>query len=178
MDQIPTITTPRTVLRAFREEDIAQLHQILLNPNVLRYFPASPPPSFEKVQKLVEMQQAHWEEHDYGWWGVALRDTDQLIGWCGINFLPETDEVELKYLLAQEFWGRGLATETSIASLMYAVTNTDLDSIIGLVHPENIASLRVLEKVGMSFLDRKQYFGMECLRYIIQRETLKDEFFA
>ena len=175
MIDIPAITTSRIALRAYGEGDVSQLHQILLNPHVLRYFPASDPPTLEKVQRLVDKQQEHWQEHGYGWWALAMLDTDRLIGWCGLNFLPETGEVELKYLLAQEFWGKGIATEASRSSLLYAVTDTDLDLIIGLVHPENIASQKVLEKVGMSFLEQKQYFGMECLRYAIGRERLEME---
>ena len=174
--QIPTLTTPRIVLRAFTSGEITILHQILLNPNVLRYFPSSDPPSFAKVQRLVERQQKHWDEHGYGWWALSLADGDQLMGWCGLNFLPEMGEVELKYLLAESFWGQGIATEASRVSLKYALTETELDPIVGLVHPENIASQRVLEKVGMDFVERKQYFGMECLRYTVQRETLEEEF--
>jgi RimJ/RimL family protein N-acetyltransferase len=119
----------------------------------------------------------HWDEHGYGWWALSLADGDRLMGWCGLNFLPETDEVELKYLLAEAFWGKGIATEASRVSLTYALTDTEIDPIIGLVHPENIASQRVLEKVGMSLLDRKEYFGMTCLRYVIQREALGTKFF-
>lgn len=173
MAQIPTIGTSRIKLRAFRETEFEDLHHILLNPNVLRYFPPTDPPSLAKVRRLIEKQQKHWEEHGFGWWALALQDTDQLIGWCGLNFLPETDEVELKYLLAEEFWGDGIATEASRVSLNYALTATDLDQIIGLLHPENTASQRVLEKVGMLFLDKREYFGMECLRYIGERETLE-----
>jgi ribosomal-protein-alanine N-acetyltransferase len=121
----------------------------------------------------VDSQQKHWDEHGFGWWALALQDDDLLVGWCGLNYLPETDEVELKYLLAEEFWGRGIATEASKASLKYALTDTNLDLIIGIVHPENVASQRVLEKVGMSFLDSKQYFGMQCLRYCVNRETFE-----
>lgn len=174
--RIPTLTTPRIILRAFTSEEITRLHQILLNPNVLRYFPSSDPPSFDKVQKLVEKQQKHWDEHGYGWWALSLAEGDQLMGWCGLNFLPETSEIELKYLLAETFWGRGIATEASRVSLKYTLTDTEIDTIIGLVHPENIASQRVLEKVGMSLVERKEYFGMECLRYIVQRGTLEGEF--
>jgi RimJ/RimL family protein N-acetyltransferase len=175
MIKIPTITTSRIALRAYGEGDVPQLHQILLNPNILRYFPPSVPPTLDKVQKLVEIQWEHWKEYGYGWWALAMLDTDRLMGWCGLNFLPETGEVELKYLLAQEYWGKGIATEASRASLLYAVTETDLDLIIGLVHPENIASQKVLEKVGMSFIEQKQYFGMECLRFAIGRERLEME---
>jgi RimJ/RimL family protein N-acetyltransferase len=173
MMQIPTLTTPRIILRAFNSHEITGLHQILLNPSVLRYFPPSDPLSFAKVQRLVERQQKHWDGHGFGWWALSLADSDQLLGWCGLNFLPETNEVELKYLLAEAFWGKGIATEASKASLKYALMYTEIDPIIGLVHPENIASQRVLEKVGMSLVERKHYFGMECLRYVVRRETLE-----
>jgi RimJ/RimL family protein N-acetyltransferase len=163
MIHIPTITTSRIVLRAYGEGEVARLHEILQVSDVLRYFPTSDPPSLAKVQRLVESQEQHWEENGFGW--------------CGLNVLPETDEVELKYLLAKDFWGRGLATEASRASMNYALTDTTLDTIIGLVHPENIASQRVLEKVGMSFLDHKEYFGMDCLRYMIHRERMEEKFF-
>jgi ribosomal-protein-alanine N-acetyltransferase len=177
MIHIPTITTSRIVLRAYGEGEVARLHEILQVSDVLRYFPTSDPPSLAKVQRLVESQEQHWEENGFGWWALGIRDPDQLIGWCGLNVLPETDEVELKYLLAKDFWGRGLATEASRASMNYALTDTTLDTIIGLVHPENIASQRVLEKVGMSFLDHKEYFGMDCLRYMIHRERMEEKFF-
>jgi RimJ/RimL family protein N-acetyltransferase len=176
MIRIPTLTTSRIVLRAYKEGEVSQLHGILQVPDVLQYFPRSDPPSLAKAQRLVESQQKHWAEYGFGWWALALKDTDELFGWCGLNFLPETDEVELKYLLAKGFWGRGLATEASRASMEYAFTSTVLDIVIGLVHPENIASQRVLEKVGMSFLDQKEYFGMDCLRYMIHREKLETEF--
>jgi RimJ/RimL family protein N-acetyltransferase len=176
MIRIPTLTASRIVLRAYEEGEVSRLHEILQIPDILQYFPRSDPPSLAKAQRLVESQQKHWEEHGYGWWALALRDTNRLIGWCGLNFLLETDEVELKYLLAASFWGRGIATEASRVSLKYTLTETNLDPIIGLVHPDNIASQRVLEKVGMSFLDRRQYFGMECLRYVIHRERMEEEF--
>jgi RimJ/RimL family protein N-acetyltransferase len=176
MVRIPTLMTSRIILRAYEEGEVTQLYEILQIPDVLRYFPTSDPLSLAKVHRLVARQQKHWEEHGFGWWALAWRDTNRLFGWCGLNFLPETDEVELKYLLAKDFWGKGLATEASRASMEYALTNTALDSVIGLVHPENIASQRVLEKVGMSFLDRKEYFRMDCLRYMIHREKLEEEF--
>jgi ribosomal-protein-alanine N-acetyltransferase len=140
------------------------------NPEVLRYFPSQKSPSLEQVRKLVESQQRHWDEHGYGWWALAEGGSDALIGWCGINHLPDTDEVELKYLLAEPYWGKGIATESSLLSLQRWIADTEIEEVIGLVHPENIASQRVLEKVGMSFMNRAHYFGMDLLRYTIRRE--------
>lgn len=100
-----------------------------------------------------------------------LAQEQKLIGWCGLNFLSETNDVELKYLLSKDHWGKGLATEAAGISLRYGFEQAELEQIIGIVHPENIASQRVLEKVGMAFLDRVHYFGMDCYRYIIDKDS-------
>jgi RimJ/RimL family protein N-acetyltransferase len=169
MLQIPRIATRSFTMRGFREGDVEDLYAILLNPEVLRYFPSTDSPSLERVKKLVQSQQAHWDEHGYGWWALADHGSDALIGWCGLNVLPDTDEVELKYLLAEETWGRGIATEASLISLTKWISDTEIEEVIGLVHPENIASRRVLEKVGMTFIERAKYFGIDVLRYVIGR---------
>jgi RimJ/RimL family protein N-acetyltransferase len=173
MNPIPHLTTGRIHLRELYDEDVTTLHSILTNPSVLRYFPSPNSPSLVQVGKLIERQQAHWQEHGYGWWALALHSTDGLIGWCGLNFLPETDEVELKYLLAEEHWGKGIATEASRVSLKYGFSQTDIEQVIGIVHPENLASQRVLEKAGMSFLGQALYFGMKCYRYAIDRKSFQ-----
>ena len=174
MVQIPKLISPRFVLRPFREGDVEELHGILQNPDVLRYFPSTNSPSLPKVKKLVESQQAHWDEHEYGWWAIADSETDALLGWCGLCYLPDTKEVELKYLLAEDAWGKGIATEASLVSLKHWIMNTDVEEIVGLAHPENIASARVLEKVGMTFINQTRYFGMQVLRYKLLRRDYEE----
>jgi len=79
------------------------------------------------------------------------------------------------YLLSKAYWGQGLATEGARAGLQYGFEVLGLDQIVGLVHPENRASQRVLEKLGMSFVDRSHYFGLELLRYRLDRSTSSDQ---
>ncbi len=172
---IPAITTSRLILRAFTEEDVDPLHRILGTKDILRYFPNPGSPPRDKVERLISAQLKHWEEHGYGWWAVEPRSEKQLIGWSGLQFLPETDEVEVGYLLAQAFWGKGLATEAAQASLQYGFKNFDVESIIAIVHPENVASQRVIEKLGMSFVDQAHYFGMDCYRYSIERSCFESD---
>jgi len=162
---IPTKRTSRLILRPFTEDDAQPLYGILCQDDILRYFPNPGPPSPERVQRLVAHQLDHWAEHGLGWWAVQPHGARELIGWCGLQFLPETQETEVGYLLSRPFWGQGLATEAARTSLQFGFEELGLESIIGLVHPDNIASQRVLEKLGMGFVDRSIYFGMECLRY-------------
>jgi len=168
--RIPTIETPRTFLRAFNVGETKTLHAILAEPGVLRYFPSSKPPPLERVEKLIESQSRHWEEQGYGWWAVADQKDDTLIGWCGLGFLENTEEIEIKYLFKRSHWGKGIATETASVCLEYGYREVDLDTIIGLTHLENIASQRVLEKIGLSFRNQAEYFGMACRRYTVSRK--------
>jgi [ribosomal protein S5]-alanine N-acetyltransferase len=169
---IPTLATPRLLLRPLVLLDAYALHQIYQIDGVLSYFPNQEPPSLEEVHQFIRNQARHWEEHGYGNWGLVLKDSAELIGWAGPQFLPETGETEIGYLLARPFWGYGYATEAARASLEFVSENFDFPEIIALVHPENTASRHVVEKCGMTLLDRKIYFGMEMCRYLIKHPTV------
>jgi ribosomal-protein-alanine N-acetyltransferase len=159
------------VLRPFTPDDRDALHTILGEPHILRYFPQTEAPSLQRVAGMIAFQLAHWEEHGLGWWGVEMVGQPRLIGWCGLQFLPETKEVEVAYLLSRAYWRRGLATEAALASLEFGFVDCGLGYIIALVHPDNVASQRVIKKLGMSFVDRSAYFGMELLRYRVTRSA-------
>lgn len=163
---IPSIKTARLTLRQFTFQDAGPLHQILSIPGVLEYFPNSDPLDLERVQKLVDRQINHWEDNNYGWWAVEPNGAGELIGWSGLQYLPETDEIEIGYLLSKPYWGKGLATESATAGLDYGFNSLSIEKIIGIVHPENVASQKVLEKIGLKFQEQADYFGMECYKYL------------
>jgi len=166
----PTLTTDRLLLRPWREQDVTPLRRILLNEEVLRYFPSGPAPTRPRVAALVARQLMHWARHGYGWWAVEeLEHEGVLCGWCGLQYLTDTGETEVGYLLDKHCWGRGLATEGARAALQFGFERTDLEFIVGLIHPDNSASGRVLEKSGLKYTRKKKYFGMTCCRYEIAR---------
>ena len=171
--KIPTITTTRLILRPFTESDAEPLYSIFRDKDILRYFPNPNPPSLDRVQKFIIRQLDHWGEHKYGWWAVESIIQKGLIGWNGLQFLPETGEVEIGYLLSRSYWGNGFATEGAKAGLKFGFEAFSLDRIIALVHPENKASIRVVEKLNMPFVDRAQYFGMQMNRYMIDHSLFQ-----
>lgn len=172
--RIPAVKTSRLILRTFTEKDVDPFHHVLGDREILRYFPNTTPPSREQVEKMVSGQLKHWGEHGYGWWAVEPRTESKFIGWCGLQYLPETEEVEVSYLLAKAYWGKGLATEAARASLQYGFEKSGLESIVGIVHPDNKASQRVLEKLGMRLVEQAHYFGMECYRYATERSSYEE----
>ncbi len=91
------------------------------------------------------------------------------MGWDGLEYLPELRETEVAYLLSRTVWGRGFATEAARAAVRFGFESCGLAQIVGLVHPQNTGSVRVLEKCGMTFADRVTLWGMEMRRYRVER---------
>ncbi len=169
MDSL-TILTENLRLRPFTPADATPMHQILCGKDILRYFPGSGKlPTLEQVQQMIDRLITHWQEKGYGLWAVELRSTGALLGRCGLQYISETDEIEIDFILDRDYWGRGFATEAGRASMQYGFNELGLVSVVGIVHPENLASQRVLEKVGLQFVEEKEYFGMACYRYMGKR---------
>lgn len=165
---IPILETPDLVLRPWKLEDADALFHILQEADILNYFPPSTF-TLEKTQNYINHQLKHWQERGYGHWAVTLKINGRVVGWDGLEYLPETDEDEVAYLLSHQVWGRGYATQAAQAAVRYGFETAGLGEIIGLVHPENSGSIRVLEKCGLTFVDRKVYWGLEMRRYRIEK---------
>jgi len=168
----PSLQTSRLTLRPLQPDDTGVLYRIYQSEGVLRYFPNPIPPPMDKVQKFITGQQTHWEIHAYGNWGVVPVGEEEIIGWAGLQYLLELDETEVGFLLDRPYWGKGYATEAAQASLQFGFEHFSLDHIIALVHPENLASQRVVEKCGMVILNTISLWGMELLRYRIERPSI------
>ena len=172
--EMPSITTSRLILRPFTQADVAAMHQILSATGVLRYFPNSQPPSPERVRHMIANLLNHWDQYGYGLWAIESRLTGKLMGRSGLQYLLETDEVEVDFILGREFWGQGFATEAGQAALRHGFETLDISTIVGIVHVGNKASQRVLEKLGMRRMAKAGYFGMDCYRYGIERASFVD----
>jgi ribosomal-protein-alanine N-acetyltransferase len=169
MIEIPTLHTPHLTLRPLFPADAVTLHRIYQHEGVLQYFPNPTPPPLEKMERFVAFQQAHWEKYGYGNWGIVPEGEANLVGWAGLQFLPETNETEVGYLLDRPFWGKGYATEAARASLQFGFERFDFPEIIALVHPDNAGSLRVAAKCGLQVVERKVYWGLEMVWHRCER---------
>ena len=173
-NKFPSIHTSRLILNQLQLEDAGALFRIYQTKGVLQYFPNPTPPTFEKVQRFIQSQQAHWDKYGYGNWGIVPEGEDEIIGWAGLQFLPELNETEVGFLLNKPFWGKGYATEAARASLMFGFNRYKLDHLIALVHPENLASMRVIDKCGMAYQETLALWGISLKRYRINRLARED----
>jgi len=163
------MVTPRLNLRALSPRDVDAMHSILSEEGVLRYFPVSEPPDRLGVERMISALLDHWSERGYGLWAVEARSSGELMGRCGLQYLPDTGEVEIDFILGQAHWGQGMATEAGQASLRYGFEMLGLARVVGIVHAENKASRRVLEKLGMAQPEERTMWGMPCYCYALDR---------
>jgi ribosomal-protein-alanine N-acetyltransferase len=166
--------TLRLRLRPFTLHDHEAHASIYSDPLVMRYMPRGPLTLAEAQQaSLAVLRQfmAHWDRHAFGVWAVTEKTTGTLLGQCGLRFLPELHEVEVLYLLARAHWGQGLASEAAGAALAYGFEQAHLERIIALTKPENTASRRVMEKLGMQYEKSLRIFNLEAVYYAITRHA-------
>ena len=165
---VPRFETERLLLREYIPEDLDYFLTMLTNRKVIRYLIQTEPWPQEKVEEWLNSCQARWDTYGIGFWILEYKEKGGPIGWCGLNKINETDEVEVLYALDEPHWGQGLATEAASFSVRYGLTTLGMDEIIGLVIPENIASARVLEKAGLTFVGKARYFDHDLLKYFVR----------
>ena len=105
------------------------------------------------------MLAAYVERPGHGLLHASLRDSGAFVGGCGLFEVPEGDGIEIAYRLPVDCWGHGYATEMAPAVLAHGFGELSLSRIVGLTWPENIASQRVLEKIGMRRCGIEQHYG-------------------
>jgi len=155
--------------RAFAVDDARAFYELNSNPKVLRFTGEPPIESVERARAAI----ASYPDFDtvgYGRWACVLKETRQIIGFCGLKYLVELDAVDVGYRFLPEFWGQGLATEACAASFEFRFGVLHLEKIIGLVLPENTASIRVLEKVGMKQEREVEFIGVTAVQYSVERQ--------
>jgi ribosomal-protein-alanine N-acetyltransferase len=163
------IKTERLCLRQFSEEDSEAYARIMGDHEVGKWFPKGTGYTSEEARRSLDSILEHWSKHAFGIWAITDKENKTLLGRCGLNFIAETSEVEVDFVLARDYWGKGYATEAARAALAYGFEVLKLDRIIALAKPENTASRRVIEKIGMQYLRNATYWGIACAYYDISR---------
>lgn len=143
-------TTERLVVRRLRPDDLDDFAEICGDPEIARYMGDGQPLSREQTETWIDVSLNNYAERGWGCFGVTTRENDRLVGFCGFARPPERPGiVELIYALVPELWGLGYATEVAGAMLTFGFEQCGLARIEATVDPPNLASKRVLEKIGM-----------------------------
>ncbi len=179
-----TIQTRRLTLRPVAPDDLEPLCKLWADAKVMRFLPTGEPRTCEAVRAQLEVMLAHERAHGFGVWAITLNGEPDLIGYCGLMYLhaepggvsEETArsmrEVELMYGLGQPFWGQGIASEAARAVLRHGFETLRLPRIVAAIHPDNAASRRILESLGLRQDASLNFYG-DCPHFAIKREDLQ-----
>lgn len=166
---IPTLSNSLLSLRPILPSDAEVLHNIYQQDGVLKYFPIPTPPPLERLERFIIAQQTHWLEYGYGNWGILPDGEEEIIGWAGLQYLPELDETELGFLLARSYWGKGFATQAARLSIQFGFETCHLDHLVALVHPENHASRAVVKKCNFQYIETIPLWSIQLMRHKLER---------
>ena len=150
------LETSRLLFRRLTMDDLDELYTLYQDPEIRRYFPEGVLKYEDTKEELEWHMNGHPRHPELGLWATVHKETGKFIGRCGL--LPwEIDdklEVEIAYLLDKNFWHQGLATEAAKGIMEYGFDKLSLSRLICLIDPDNTASQKVAERIGMA-LERK-----------------------
>jgi ribosomal-protein-alanine N-acetyltransferase len=167
------IETLRLRLRHFTPDDADDLYHIYSYPELFKYMSNEKKLSWEQTVGVINSLTENWQQHQVGVWAVVYKKDRKLIGHCGFKFLENTQEIQIGYLLLPSYWGMGLGTEAASAALKYGFEVAKLERVVAVAKPENIASRRVMEKVGMKYEKDAYYYNNNVVYYSISRKAYR-----
>lgn len=166
-------TSARLKLRQLTPGDASWFYRLNENPLVLKYTGDSAFKGESDARNFLE-SYVDYKRHGYGRWAVMRKEDSEVLGWCGLKYHPEEDYTEVGFRFFQDFWGSGYATEAALASLRLGWENFGLKVIYANVHKDNLASVKVLQRLGMIYLGKAESYDPGFLRFV----TWPDRFVA
>lgn len=146
------LETSRLLLRRWRPEDFAPFAHMNADPDVMRYFPHQL--AHAETEALIDRFETHFRLHGFGFFAAELKATRAFIGVIGISRSTYEDgdnpSIEIGWRVDSPYWNQGFATEGARASMNLAFHTLQIPALIAITTPGNLASRRVMEKLGMT----------------------------
>jgi RimJ/RimL family protein N-acetyltransferase len=175
-DLVQICDTERLILRRLSLEDVPALTEVLSDPEVMKHSVRGVCDE-AATRKFIKWCLSCYESHGVGPWALIYKKTSELIGFCGAGpeMVADVEEINLGYRLARHHWNQGLASEATTAVLNYVFGKRLFNSVVVIIEPEHLASLKVAEKAGFSSFDVQVFHGRPVRLYRLiseQWETL------
>lgn len=156
------IETQRLILREIRATDLDGMFELDSNPNVHVYLGKKPIKTKAEAQENINQIINQYQTRGIGRFAVIEKASNEFIGWSGLKFNTGEQETlgdkrdfyDVGYRLIERFWNKGYAFETAIASLEYGFNTMNLDTIVGAAETGNIASNKILKKIGLNYIEQ------------------------
>jgi [ribosomal protein S5]-alanine N-acetyltransferase len=172
-DAGPILCTERLRLRPLHLDDVSALHGFWTDPKVRRYLWDNEIIPRERVEEIVEDSMSCFRELGTGLFAIEARERPgTLIGFCGHRRQPGTGHIELLYGILPAYWGEGLVTEAALEVLRHGFESCGIPRVVGATDTPNQRSVRVMQRIGMVFEERRQYKGLDTVFYSVTPQDL------
>ena len=169
------LETERLILRELNETDVEGMFELDSNPKVHTYLGSHQTiQKREDAAKIIEIVKRQYQENGIGRWAVIEKESGDFVGWSGLklekglpNYSPYYD---LGYRFIPKFWGKGYATETAKFALKFGFLELNLNQINATAQEANIASNKVIQKVGFQFIETFQFENITTNWYGLKKE--------
>lgn len=168
--------TDRLELRPFTRDDVEDIVALDGDWRVMRYIGDGATGTRADAYAAIERVLRRYHEHPgTGVWRASRRADARFVGWVSLKHAGDAPDIEIGYRLMHDAWGQGYATELARAMLRRGFRDLRLSRIIGVTHPDNRASQRVLLKAGLRDEGWGRYYDRDLRLFAVRRETWRDE---
>lgn len=170
--------TDKLILRELTTLDAKHFFKLNSDPEVMLFTGDDPFQSVTEAEHFLE-HYSHYSEHGFGRWAVIRKSDNEFIGWCGLKMHQPTlriktnNYVDIGFRFFRKYWGQRYATEAARKSLELGFSRFGLKEIIGRTAKENIGSIKVLEKIGLSYFKNGECEGIEDALYYRIAKSLR-----
>ena len=151
--------TSRMKFTRFVELDLDFLLEYHSCPELTKYLPLGKPYPRDKVVNYLANRIKHWEKHNFGTCLLTLKESSEKIGYTGLEYVGETNYIDIRFGIVKKHWGKGLATEAAKVCINNGFDKNHLEIIYGAAVPDNIGSIITLKKIGMKETDKVNFYG-------------------
>jgi RimJ/RimL family protein N-acetyltransferase len=153
----------RILIRPFKEKDIEEYYKIVSDIDVMKFIGDGSSQSIEIATKYVNECIKCYQENGWSRFAVVLKETDELIGFCGFKYYNNSLDFGWRY--SKKYWGQGIGSEAAQLVLDYANNSLEFSNIVCICAPENVSSIRIIEKIGFSFEKKIVLNGKKLLQF-------------
>jgi len=162
--------TARLRLEPFENGHLDGLNAMNADPEVMRYLTGSPE-TREETLAAIERVKARWAEWGFSWWSFIAKESDEIVGAGCIQYLGlnPANPPEIGWRVRRDKWRQGLAFEAAERMVTFAFETLEANLLCAVCHPENIASVAVMKKLGMRFRSVEEWYSASDLTFEITR---------
>jgi len=170
------LTTSRLTLRPLTHDDVDALLYFANDSEVRRYLFSNQVMTKELIVKLIDSSVETFETHGFGYFALEIAETGAWAGFCGFREFEAADDnvAELRYGILPQYWGEGFVSEAVPAILEFVFSECGVDRIVAVMDTPNQRSVRVMQRLGMAFEERREWHGLDSVFYAMTAAEFAD----